>query len=96
MFKQGHRYHECRKKAASLSFLTRVLLLLPTASNGEHSNAPEIPQCIKLNSRNRRKHPKVQKPEIEIKMAPHRPRKSAPTDSATDEEDMITYGGGGT
>ncbi|GFV27718.1 hypothetical protein TNCV_4169401 [Trichonephila clavipes] len=24
-------------------------------------------------------------------MAPHRPRKSAPTEYATDEEDMITY-----
>ncbi|GFW94257.1 uncharacterized protein TNCV_1979971 [Trichonephila clavipes] len=50
---------------------------VPTTSNSEHSNAPEIPQCVKRNSRNRRKRPKVQKPEIEIKMAPHRPRKSA-------------------
>ncbi|GFT50909.1 uncharacterized protein TNCV_1195111, partial [Trichonephila clavipes] len=30
-------------------------------------------------------------PEIEIKMTPHRPRKSAPTEYATDEEYMITY-----
>ncbi|GFV98165.1 hypothetical protein TNCV_4449221 [Trichonephila clavipes] len=36
---------------------------VPTTSNSEHSNAPEIPQ----------------------------PRKSAPTEYATDEEDMITY-----
>ncbi|GFY13369.1 hypothetical protein TNCV_2336331 [Trichonephila clavipes] len=64
---------------------------VPTTSNSEHSNAPEIPQYVKRNSRNRRKHPKVQKPEIEIKMAPHRPRKSAPTEYATDEKDMITY-----
>ncbi|GFW73126.1 uncharacterized protein TNCV_832451 [Trichonephila clavipes] len=64
---------------------------IPTTSNSEHSNAPEIPQCVKRNSRNRRKPPKVQKPEIEIEMAPHRPRKSAPTEYATDEEDMITY-----
>ncbi|GFW30538.1 hypothetical protein TNCV_454761 [Trichonephila clavipes] len=64
---------------------------VPTTSNSKHSNAPEIPQCVKRNSRNRRKRPKVQKPEIEIKMTPHRPRKSAPTDYATDEEDMITY-----
>ncbi|GFW06473.1 uncharacterized protein TNCV_2188071 [Trichonephila clavipes] len=64
---------------------------VPTTSNSKHSNAPEIPQCVKRNSRNRRKRPKVQKPEIEIKMAPHRPRKSAPTEYATDEEDMITY-----
>ncbi|GFW23311.1 uncharacterized protein TNCV_3804101 [Trichonephila clavipes] len=64
---------------------------VPTTSNSEHSNAPEIPQCVKRNSRNRRKRPKVQKAEIEIKMAPHRPRKSAPTELTTDDEDMITY-----
>ncbi|GFW90154.1 uncharacterized protein TNCV_1789751 [Trichonephila clavipes] len=59
--------------------------------SSEHSNAPENPKCVKRSSRNRRKHPKVQKPEIEIKMAPHRPRKSTPTEYATDEEDIITY-----
>ncbi|GFT29403.1 putative RNA-directed DNA polymerase from transposon X-element [Trichonephila clavipes] len=63
----------------------------PTASNGEHFNAPEVPQCAKRNSRNRRKRPKVQKAEIKIKMAPHRPRKSTPTELTTDEEDMIMY-----
>ncbi|GFV44351.1 RNA-directed DNA polymerase from mobile element jockey [Trichonephila clavipes] len=31
------------------------------------------------------------KPKIEIKTAPHRPRKSAPTEYSTDEEDMIIY-----
>ncbi|GFU05674.1 hypothetical protein TNCV_873121 [Trichonephila clavipes] len=50
-----------------------------------------IGKCVKRNSRNRRKRPKVQKPETEIKMAPHRPRKSATTEYATDEEDTITY-----
>ncbi|GFV55965.1 hypothetical protein TNCV_249611 [Trichonephila clavipes] len=64
---------------------------VPATSNSEHSNAPEIPKCVKRNSRNRRKRSKVQKPKIEIKMAPHRPRKSTPTEYATDEEDMITY-----
>ncbi|GFV94553.1 RNA-directed DNA polymerase from mobile element jockey [Trichonephila clavipes] len=64
---------------------------VPTTSNSEHSNAAEIPQLVKRNSRNRRKRPKVQKPEIEIKMASHRPRKAAPTESTTDDEDMITY-----
>ncbi|GFT40678.1 hypothetical protein TNCV_442491 [Trichonephila clavipes] len=82
-------------KCAALSNETQPLVPLPesvpTTSNSEHSNTPEIPQCVKRNSRNRRKCPKVQKPEIEIKMAPHRPRKSAPTEYATDEEDMITY-----
>ncbi|GFY31890.1 RNase H domain-containing protein [Trichonephila clavipes] len=63
----------------------------PTASNGEHFNAPEVPQCAKRNSRNRRKRPKVQEAEIKIQMAPHRPRKSTPTESTTDEEDMIMY-----
>ncbi|GFW35206.1 uncharacterized protein TNCV_1695211 [Trichonephila clavipes] len=63
----------------------------PTASNGEHFNAPEVPQCAKRNSRNRRKRPKVQKAEIKIQMAPHRPRKSTPTELTTDEEDMIMY-----
>ncbi|GFU63686.1 uncharacterized protein TNCV_947321 [Trichonephila clavipes] len=63
----------------------------PTASNGEHFNAPEVPQCAKRNSRNRRKRPKVQKAEIKIKMAAHRPRKSIPTEVTTDEEDMIMY-----
>ncbi|GFT07184.1 putative RNA-directed DNA polymerase from transposon BS [Trichonephila clavipes] len=33
----------------------------PTASNGEHFTAPEVPQCAKRNSRNRKKRPKVQK-----------------------------------
>ncbi|GFU48714.1 RNA-directed DNA polymerase from mobile element jockey [Trichonephila clavipes] len=63
----------------------------PTASNGEHFNVPEVPQCAKRNSRNRRKRPKVQKAEIKIQMAPHRPRKSTPTELTTDEEDMIMY-----
>ncbi|GFW15742.1 uncharacterized protein K02A2.6 [Trichonephila clavipes] len=82
-------------KFAALSTETQPLVPLPesvpTTSNSEHSNAPENPQCIKRNSRNRRKRPKVQKPEIEIKMAPHRPRKSAPIEYATDDENMITY-----
>ncbi|GFV45279.1 hypothetical protein TNCV_5087591 [Trichonephila clavipes] len=61
----------------------------PTTSNSEHSNAPEVPNCVKRKSRNRRKRPKVPKPEIEIKRAQHRPRKSTPTEYATDEEDIM-------
>ncbi|GFV31419.1 hypothetical protein TNCV_788481 [Trichonephila clavipes] len=34
---------------------------------------------------------KVQKAEIKIQMAPHRPRKSTPTELTTDEEDIIMY-----
>ncbi|GFU72028.1 putative RNA-directed DNA polymerase from transposon BS [Trichonephila clavipes] len=63
---------------------------VPTTSNSEHSNAAEVQQFVKRNSRNRRKRPKVQKPDIEIKMAPHRSRKAAPTEITVDE-DMITY-----
>ncbi|GFV38966.1 uncharacterized protein TNCV_965321 [Trichonephila clavipes] len=88
--------------ASSLSAETRPLTTeiqplvplpesVPTTSNSEHANAPEIQQCVKRNPRNRRKRPKVQKAEIEIKMAPHRPRKSAPTELTTDDKDMITY-----
>ncbi|GFT60405.1 putative RNA-directed DNA polymerase from transposon BS [Trichonephila clavipes] len=82
-------------KVAALSTEIQPLVPLPesvsTTSNSEHYNAPEIPQCVKRNSRNKRKRPKVQKAEIEIKMASHRPRKSAPTKLITDDEDMITY-----
>ncbi|GFV44183.1 hypothetical protein TNCV_1825501 [Trichonephila clavipes] len=59
-------------KFAALSNETHQLVPLPesvpTTSDSEHSNAPEIPQCVKRSPRNRRKRPKVQKPEIEIKM----------------------------
>ncbi|GFW53334.1 hypothetical protein TNCV_4075551 [Trichonephila clavipes] len=34
---------------------------------------------------------KAQKPEIEIKMDKHKPRKSGPTEYTTDDEDLITY-----
>ncbi|GFT33785.1 hypothetical protein TNCV_4382971 [Trichonephila clavipes] len=84
-------------KFAALSTKIQSLVPLPesvpTTSNSEHSNAPEIPKCVKRNSRNRIKRPKVQKTEIEIKMcvAPHRPKKSAPTELTTDVEDMIMY-----
>ncbi|GFV22323.1 uncharacterized protein TNCV_3923831 [Trichonephila clavipes] len=81
-------------KFAALSTETQPLVPLPesvpTTSNSEHSEASEIPQCVKRNSRNKRKRSKVQKPEIEIKMAPHRPRKSASIEYATDDEDMTT------
>ncbi|GFV94343.1 uncharacterized protein TNCV_2267971 [Trichonephila clavipes] len=52
-------------KFAALSTETQPLVPLPesvpTTSNSEHSDAPEIPQCLKRNSRNRRKRPKGQK-----------------------------------
>ncbi|GFT70106.1 transposable element Tcb2 transposase [Trichonephila clavipes] len=49
-------------KFAALSTEIQPLVPLPesvpSTSNSEHSNAPEIPKCVKRNSRNRRKIPK--------------------------------------
>ncbi|GFU72586.1 RNase H domain-containing protein [Trichonephila clavipes] len=72
-----------RLRIGHTCFIHRHLLL------GE--DAPECPSCkfVKINSRNRRKRPKVEKPDIEIKMASH--RKAAPTEITTVDEDMITY-----
>ncbi|GFX53842.1 uncharacterized protein TNCV_1597881 [Trichonephila clavipes] len=64
---------------------------VPNTSNSEYSNAAEVQQFVKRKSRNRRKRPKVQKPDIEMKMAPHRSKKAAPTEITTDDENMITY-----
>ncbi|GFT52172.1 putative RNA-directed DNA polymerase from transposon X-element [Trichonephila clavipes] len=62
-----------------------------TESNSEHSNAAEAQQFVKRKSRNKRKRPKVQKSDIEIKRVPHRSRNVTPTEITTDDEDMITY-----
>ncbi|GFX84476.1 RNA-directed DNA polymerase from mobile element jockey [Trichonephila clavipes] len=64
---------------------------VPNESNSEHSTAAEAQQIVKRKSRNRRKRPKVQKPDIEIKRVPHRSRNETPTEITTDDEDMITY-----
>ncbi|GFW63662.1 RNA-directed DNA polymerase from mobile element jockey [Trichonephila clavipes] len=64
---------------------------VPNESNSEHSTAAEAQQIVKRKSRNRRKRPKVQKPDIEIKRVPHRSRNATPTEITTDDEDMITY-----
>ncbi|GFT29391.1 hypothetical protein TNCV_757471 [Trichonephila clavipes] len=63
---------------------------VPNESNSQHSNAAEAEQFVKRKSRNRRKRPKVQKPDIEIKRVPHRSRNATPTE-ITDDDDMITY-----
>ncbi|GFX03832.1 hypothetical protein TNCV_2114041 [Trichonephila clavipes] len=44
------------------------------ASNDKHLNTSQISKQLKQNSKNRRKRTKVQRPEIEIKMAKHKPR----------------------
>ncbi|GFS72719.1 hypothetical protein TNCV_1421071 [Trichonephila clavipes] len=64
---------------------------VPNASNSDHSNAAEAQQLVKRKSRNRRKRPKVQKPDIDIKRVPHRSRNATPTEITTDDEDMIIY-----
>ncbi|GFT94149.1 RNA-directed DNA polymerase from mobile element jockey [Trichonephila clavipes] len=64
---------------------------VPNESNSEHSTAAEAQQIVKRKSRNRRKHSKIQKPDIEIKRIPHRSRNATPTEITTDDEDMITY-----
>ncbi|GFX24532.1 RNA-directed DNA polymerase from mobile element jockey [Trichonephila clavipes] len=64
---------------------------VPNESNSEHSTAAEAQQIVKRKSRNRRKHSKIQKPDIEIKRVPHRSRNATPTKITTDDEDMITY-----
>ncbi|GFT62802.1 uncharacterized protein TNCV_2673611 [Trichonephila clavipes] len=60
-------------------------------SNSDLSNAAEAQQFVKRKSRNRKKRPKVQKPDIGIKRDPHRSRNATPTEITTDDEDMITY-----
>ncbi|GFW41316.1 hypothetical protein TNCV_1003091 [Trichonephila clavipes] len=62
----------------------------PTTSNNEPPNVSKIPKSIKQNSKNRKKRTKVLKPEIEIKMAPHKTRESTPQQDSSDEE-MIEY-----
>ncbi|GFT64105.1 hypothetical protein TNCV_5139711 [Trichonephila clavipes] len=65
--------------------------LLPSPSGIIPTIQTEVQQFPKRNYRNRRKRPKVQKLDIEIKIAPHRSRKAAPTEITTDDDDMITY-----
>ncbi|GFW95512.1 hypothetical protein TNCV_1722131 [Trichonephila clavipes] len=58
---------------------------------------PATSQDAKQTSKPRRKKRPLKntsntiKPKIEIKMAPHKPRKSARVEYTTDEEDMIVY-----
>ncbi|GFV21993.1 hypothetical protein TNCV_4526791 [Trichonephila clavipes] len=63
-----------------------------TTSNSIPSTSQDAKETSK--PRKKKRHPKntcnAIKPKIEIKMAPHKPRKSAPIEYTTDEED-ITY-----
>ncbi|GFS95801.1 uncharacterized protein TNCV_2258831 [Trichonephila clavipes] len=70
---------------------TYPLLESATTSNRELSNASKVPQNVKMNSKNGRKRTKAQKAELEIKMAKHKRRKSAPMEYTTDDEGMLMY-----
>ncbi|GFX19225.1 hypothetical protein TNCV_3013691 [Trichonephila clavipes] len=79
--------------ASSSSTACSVLETSTTTSN----TIPTISQDTTQTSKPRRKKrpPKNQsnsiKPKIDIKTAPHRPQKPAPTEYSMDEEDMIVY-----
>ncbi|GFV28422.1 hypothetical protein TNCV_5071901 [Trichonephila clavipes] len=88
--------------AASSSSTVSLITPLPVCPVLENtittSNAiPGTSQDAKQNTKPRKKKrpPKntsnTIKPKIKIKMAPHKPRKSAPVEYTMDEEDMIVY-----
>ncbi|GFV24645.1 hypothetical protein TNCV_3339611 [Trichonephila clavipes] len=70
-----------------------VLETTTTTSNTIPATAQDAIETLK--PRRKKRPPKntsnTIKPKIEIKMAPHKPRKSAPTEYTTDEEDIIVY-----
>ncbi|GFY33289.1 hypothetical protein TNCV_1241391 [Trichonephila clavipes] len=78
-------------RSTEIQTLVPLLKSETTTPDIELSNTSKFPQNVKQNSKNRRKRTKVQKPEIEIKMAKHKPRKSTPTEYTTDNEDLIMY-----
>ncbi|GFX18330.1 RNA-directed DNA polymerase from mobile element jockey [Trichonephila clavipes] len=79
--------------ASSSSTACSVLETTTTTSNTIPTISQETTQTSK--PRRKKRPPKNQsntiKPKIEIKTAPHRLRKPAPTEYSTDEEDMIVY-----
>ncbi|GFV30677.1 uncharacterized protein TNCV_3931991 [Trichonephila clavipes] len=79
--------------ASSSSTACSVLETTTTTSNTILAISQDTTHTSK--PRRKKRPPKNQsntiKPKIEIKTAPHRPRKPAPTEYSTDEEDMIVY-----
>ncbi|GFT40735.1 uncharacterized protein TNCV_4042261 [Trichonephila clavipes] len=79
--------------ASSSSTACSVLETTTTISDSIPVTSQDANQTSK--PRRKKRPPKNQsntiKPKIEIKTAPHRPRKSGPTEYTTDEEDMIIY-----
>ncbi|GFY04682.1 uncharacterized protein TNCV_419381 [Trichonephila clavipes] len=78
---------------SSSSTACPVLETTTSTSNTIPATSQDTNQISK--PRRKKRPPKNQsssiKPKIEIKMFPHRPRKSAPTEYTTDEEVMIVY-----
>ncbi|GFV20476.1 RNA-directed DNA polymerase from mobile element jockey [Trichonephila clavipes] len=79
--------------ASSSSTACSVLETTTTTSNTILAISQDTTHASK--PRRKKRPPKNQsntiKPKIEIKTAPHRPRKPAPTEYSTDEEDLIVY-----
>ncbi|GFT03363.1 hypothetical protein TNCV_2985301 [Trichonephila clavipes] len=79
--------------ASSSSSACPVLETTTTTSNTITATFQDAKETSKL--RRKKRPPKntsdAIKPKIEIKMTPHKPRKSAPTEYTTDEEDMVVY-----
>ncbi|GFS50829.1 RNA-directed DNA polymerase from mobile element jockey [Trichonephila clavipes] len=79
--------------ASSSSTACSVLETTTTISDSIPTTSQDTTQTSKPSRKKRP--PKNQsntiKPKIELKTAPHRPRKSGPTEYTTDEEDMIIY-----
>ncbi|GFU96252.1 uncharacterized protein TNCV_3370151 [Trichonephila clavipes] len=79
--------------ASSSTTACSVLETTTTISSAIPATSQDANQTSK--PRRKKRPPKNQsntiKPKIEIKTAPHRPRKSGPTECTTDEEDMIIY-----
>ncbi|GFT33526.1 RNA-directed DNA polymerase from mobile element jockey [Trichonephila clavipes] len=79
--------------ASSSSSACPILETTTTTSNTITATCQDAKETSKL--RRKKRPPKntsnAIKPKIEIKMAPHKPRKSAHTEYTTNEEDMIVY-----
>ncbi|GFW95031.1 hypothetical protein TNCV_476301 [Trichonephila clavipes] len=90
-----HVFPTTSKNFATLSTEVQPSVPLPDSamitSNSKPTDTSKIPKNVKTNSKNRRKCTKVEKPEIAKKRPPHEPRKLAPKEYATHDEDMIVY-----
>ncbi|GFV74563.1 hypothetical protein TNCV_5130051 [Trichonephila clavipes] len=77
--------------ASSSSTACSVLETTITTSNTIPTTSQDTTQISKHRREPHKNQSNTIKPKIEIKMAPHRPRKSAPAEYTPDEEDTIIY-----